>query len=358
MAKVITLNKFRQGCDVALTLRLFVSGTVVDWSTARHIVVALMSDTQGVVTGRFGTTVDTSDPTLLHATYPACRPMMLGQNRIIITFTDASGYTATIDQVAFEAVATTDELDGDYAPTQEQIAIYVDKVSTEWHVGSGGDLNVIESISVGGVVLPVVDKDVALPLSDTEHPGLVTMDEGITEGSDKPAPSGAVAQLRTQIQSAMQQLSSAVAGKQDKLVSGDNIKTLNGESLLGGGNVQLPDTRVSVTESAPGGASVEQLTRTPIGTASRTIIIISRVAASGNTGVIMGAYIETADGEETEVLREVLPNKGYVDGQLEGKEAESNKVTSLSAQSTDEQYPSAKCVYDLIGDVETLINAL
>ena len=35
-----------------------------------------------------------------------------------------------------------------------------------------------------------------------------------------------------------------------------------------------------------------------------------------------------------------------------------NLVTSLSSASTDTQYPSAKCVYDIIGDVETLINAL
>lgn len=33
-----------------------------------------------------------------------------------------------------------------------------------------------------------------------------------------------------------------------------------------------------------------------------------------------------------------------------------NLVTSISSQSTDSQYPSAKCVYDLIGDVETLLS--
>ena len=43
---------------------------------------------------------------------------------------------------------------------------------------------------------------------------------------------------------------------------------------------------------------------------------------------------------------------------LSNKEDKSNKVISLSSQSTDTEYPSAKCVYDLIGDVETLINAL
>lgn len=42
----------------------------------------------------------------------------------------------------------------------------------------------------------------------------------------------------------------------------------------------------------------------------------------------------------------------------ESKEDKGNKVTSLSVSSTDTQYPSAKCVYDLVGDIETLINAL
>lgn len=36
----------------------------------------------------------------------------------------------------------------------------------------------------------------------------------------------------------------------------------------------------------------------------------------------------------------------------------SQKVTSISSSSTHSQYPSAKAVYDMIGDVESLINAL
>lgn len=38
------------------------------------------------------------------------------------------------------------------------------------------------------------------------------------------------------------------------------------------------------------------------------------------------------------------------------KEDVSNKVTSLSSSSTDSQYPSAKCVYDIIGDVESILS--
>lgn len=35
-----------------------------------------------------------------------------------------------------------------------------------------------------------------------------------------------------------------------------------------------------------------------------------------------------------------------------------NLTTSLSSYSSDTQYPSAKCVYDLVGDVESLLNAI
>lgn len=43
---------------------------------------------------------------------------------------------------------------------------------------------------------------------------------------------------------------------------------------------------------------------------------------------------------------------------ISGKESTANKVTSLSSSSTDTQYPSAKCVYDLVGDIETLLAAI
>lgn len=43
---------------------------------------------------------------------------------------------------------------------------------------------------------------------------------------------------------------------------------------------------------------------------------------------------------------------------ISGKENTSNKVTSLSSSSTDTQYPSAKCVYDLVGDIETILASI
>ena len=39
-------------------------------------------------------------------------------------------------------------------------------------------------------------------------------------------------------------------------------------------------------------------------------------------------------------------------------ELSSNKITSLSSSSTDTQYPSAKCVYDLVGNIESILETL
>ena len=39
-------------------------------------------------------------------------------------------------------------------------------------------------------------------------------------------------------------------------------------------------------------------------------------------------------------------------------EKQSNKVTSISSSSTDTQYPSAKCVYDIVGDIESLLQGV
>ena len=40
---------------------------------------------------------------------------------------------------------------------------------------------------------------------------------------------------------------------------------------------------------------------------------------------------------------------------ISGKEDKSNKVTELSSESTNDEYPSAKCVFDLVGDIESLL---
>lgn len=70
----------------------------------------------------------------------------------------------------------------------------------------------------------------------------------------------------------------------------------------------------------------------------------------GSTDIDLSAYYTKTE----------IDNKGYLTQHqdISGKEDTSNKVVSISAQSTDNQYPTAKCVYDLIGDIETLLQGV
>ena len=57
---------------------------------------------------------------------------------------------------------------------------------------------------------------------------------------------------------------------------------------------------------------------------------------------------------------ELFIGKGTLENVIAGKNLETanNKVTSISASSTDTQYPTAKCMYDLVGNVESLLEVL
>lgn len=72
------------------------------------------------------------------------------------------------------------------------------------------------------------------------------------------------------------------------------------------------------------------------------------------TGVVTGAnYSKTID---ILVICEKL-SIAYRD--LEGGGGSSvDIVTTIDSESTDTEVPSAKCVYDIVGDIETLINAI
>ena len=52
-----------------------------------------------------------------------------------------------------------------------------------------------------------------------------------------------------------------------------------------------------------------------------------------------------------------IPTEKAIRTELDNKESTSNKVTSITSSSTDEQYPSAKAVYDIIPDVSNFITA-
>ena len=69
----------------------------------------------------------------------------------------------------------------------------------------------------------------------------------------------------------------------------------------------------------------------------------------GSAAIVGSAMSNTSENPvQNKVIYAALNNKQDI----------SNLVTSISSSSTDTQYPSAKCVYDLVGDVESLLASL
>lgn len=99
-------------------------------------------------------------------------------------------------------------------------------------------------------------------------------------------------------------ITAATSTKQDTLVSGTNIKTINNQSILGDGNITIE-----------GG----------------------------------GGSTYTA-GDGIDITNDVISVTGKVDT--------SAITTSVTSSSTDAQVPSAKAVYDMVGNINTILESI
>mgnify|MGYP006988843701 FL=1 len=116
--------------------------------------------------------------------------------------------------------------------------------------GGSGDTNVIESISVNGTAQAVTDKnvDIAVPTKVSD----LTNDSGFITSAPVTSVNGNTGAVTVNVPTALSSLTddsthrlvtdtekSTWNGKQEALVSGTNIKTVNGESILGSGNISV-----------------------------------------------------------------------------------------------------------------------
>lgn len=70
------------------------------------------------------------------------------------------------------------------------------------------------------------------------------------------------------------------------------------------------------------------------------------------------AYAKAPTPFENTTSSNQIDTVGARNTAISNMQTTTNLVTSLSASSTDTQYPSAKCVYDMIGDIETLLSEI
>ena len=75
-----------------------------------------------------------------------------------------------------------------------------------------------------------------------------------------------------------------------------------------------------------------------------------------NSGILQAATTDSFNGMGNNYFIGYGTLKNYLTHI--SNEVATNKVTSLSSSSTDTQYPSAKCVYDLVGDIATTLDTI
>lgn len=132
-----------------------------------------------------------------------------------------------------------------------------------------------------------------------------------------------------------------------EIILNENIEKSQIISLNLGNTIILPelysvaDNKLTLIET------VESGTRWSIVYAKDIKLANIPVASSTTAGVIKVG--DNLSIDENGVLNAISDS---------GKQDVSNLVTSLSAESTDSQYPSAKCVYDIIGNLEMILGEI
>ena len=86
---------------------------------------------------------------------------------------------------------------------------------------------------------------------------------------------------------------------------------------------------------------------------SETAVLEVTYPATGNPYATCPTPTDT-----TSITSKQIDTVGARNTAISNMQTTTNLVTSLSASSTDTQYPSAKCVYDMIGDIETLLSEI
>ena len=235
-----------------------------------------------------------------------------------------------------------------------------DDYDTEWTDVQGG--------RSGAVWYPTIsdDGDISWSKTDTDVPPTPKNikgekgDDG-TEGTDgKSAYESAIDGGYTGTES---QFNTDLAGVSNKQNIISDLSTIRSGAALGATAVQ-PETGKGLFSG-----SYNDLTNKPtipdeladLGSDSTHRTVTDTEKATWNS---KGTYSKPTGGiPASDMSSAVQTSLGRADTALQsadisGKENTSNKVTSLSSSSTDTQYPSAKCVYDLVGNIENALEAL
>lgn len=155
-------------------------------------------------------------------------------------------------------------------------------------------------------------------------------------------------------------------GKQATLVSGTNIKTINNESILGSGNIDIQGGGGVTIDPSLDSGSTNPVANSAITTAinSKVTDIVRHSADWAGSGVTTLNVTYDGTNETTRTFCASINNKQILTGSDYSRVNKFSLVetsaitTSITSSSTDAQVPSAKAVYDIVGNIETLLSQI
>lgn len=216
----------------------------------------------------------------------------------------------------------------------------------------------INKISVAGTIYDIQDKNASktVELTQAEYDGLAVKEQNtyyiITD-----AQGGDLSNYYTKGET-----DTLLEGKQPTLVSGTNIKTINNESIIGEGNIDIQGGSSVNVVQATGTSTSDVMSQDAVTKAFKTYTLSEGSSAYGKidswqwrspyNGKILKICNFALNGKFPLSKEEGDANTDY-EGYFNFHLVETSAVTtSMSSTSTDTQVPSAKAVYDQLGGLK------
>ncbi len=176
-------------------------------------------------------------------------------------------------------------------------------------------------------------------------------------------------------------ITAATSTKQDNLVSGTNIKTINNQSILGEGNIDIQGGGGSITiDPSLDSGSTNPVANSAItnaynetarfyGYASDGYLVSIGHRDDGNAIGIDAMKIKTLGNSTIQTAAGCWLYTSTINGKKAVSSYSYNTkdfsivetsaiTTTITSSSTDTQVPSAKAVYDMVGNINTILESI
>lgn len=162
-------------------------------------------------------------------------------------------------------------------------------------------------------------------------------------------------------------ITAATSTKQDTLVSGTNIKTINNQSILGEGNIDIQGGGSSYTagdgiDITNDVISVSGVSHNSLADGTKMLLIGDVTSVGQDYSNINFEYYYGTSSNKTNIPIKPLKINGYSALRAQALNisvVETSAITtSVTSASTDNEIPSAKAVYDIVGNINTILESI